>query len=249
MHLIKVHQGPEGSRTAKGMHIANLLPLDKEEYIAAALTIREFTHERFFLFVTRNGMVKRSAIEQYQHCRRNGLIAVGLRPDDELIMVCEIEDDAEAILVTQKGLSIRFKCSDVRAMGRGAAGVRGVNLSFNDKVMGAVVAGDPERSELMTISANGFGKRTSLSEYRLQSRGGKGVIDMRVTSKTGNVVGAAMVNDKDEIILLTSGNKVIRTSVAGVRVVGRATQGVTLVNMDDGVVVAGFDIVRETVIE
>jgi DNA gyrase subunit A len=249
MHLLKVHQVPEGGRTAKGMHIANLLPLDKDEYIAAALAIREFSQTRFLLFVTRNGMVKRSAIEQYQHCRRNGLIAVGLRPDDELIMVCEIPDDAEAIMVTQRGYSIRFKCSDVRAMGRGAAGVRGVNLAHGDKVMGAVVVGDTERTELLTISANGYGKRTQINEYRLQSRGGKGVIDMRVTPKTGNVVGAAMVNDKDEVILLTSGNKVIRTNVSGVRVVGRATQGVILVSMDDNVYVAGFDIVRETPID
>lgn len=245
MHQLKVHQVPEGSRTAKGMHIANLLPLEKDENIAAALTIREFSHTRYFLFVTRNGLVKRSAIEQYQNSRRAGLIAVGLRPDDELIMVCEIDEEAEVILVTERGLSIRFRCSDVRAMGRSAAGVKGANLAHKDKVMAAVVVGDPERNELLTIAANGFGKRTALEHYPLQARGGRGVINLRVTSKTGNVVGAAMVNDKDEILVLTTGSKIMRTPVLGISVVGRATQGVTVVRMDDNIFVAGFDIVSQ----
>jgi len=244
MHQLKAHQVPEGSRIAKGVHIANLLPLDKEEYVTTALTIREFSPDRYFLFVSKKGMVKRSSVDLYGNCRRSGLIALGLKPGDELMMVREIEAEAEIVLVTRLGLAIRFSCREVRPMGRTAAGVKGVALRQDDTVEGAVVVGEG-RNEILTISSHGFGKRTSIDLYRLQSRGGKGVINMKVTSKTGDVIGAVGVDENDEIILLTSGNKIIRFSVGEISLVGRATQGVRLVRLDEGGQAVGFDLVQE----
>ncbi|THB64576.1 MAG: DNA gyrase subunit A [Desulfovibrio sp.] len=245
MHQLKVHQVPEGSRTAKGMHIANLIPLDKEEYIATALTVREFSADSSFLFVTKKGMVKRSQADLYSRSRRSGLIAVGLKPRDELMMVREIEAMAEVVLVTEMGYSIRFHCREVRAMGRSATGVKGIALREEDTVVAAVVVEGDDRPEMLTISDKGYGKRTPLEKYRLQTRGGKGVINMRVTPKTGHVIGAVTVNKQDEMILLTSGNKIIRLPLRDVSLVGRATQGVRLVRLDEGGIVAGFDLVRE----
>ncbi len=245
MHQLKVHQVPEGSRTAKGMHIANLLPLDKDEYVATVLAIREFEADRYFLFVTRKGMVKRSSAEQYSRSRRIGLMAVGLKEDDELLTVRDVQDDCEVILVTEKGMSIRFKVEDVRPMGRLAAGVRGVSLRPEDHVASAVVVNGDARQELLTISSLGYGKRSPLELYRQQSRGGKGVINMRVTTKTGDVIGAAMANATDELVLLTSSNKIIRLGVEGISVVGRATQGVRLVRLDEGGQVVAFDMIYD----
>ena len=244
MHQLKVHQIPEGSRTAKGMHIANLLPMDKEEFVATALTIREFTPDRYFLFVTRKGMVKRTAIDLYKNVRVSGIRAVNLYEGDELLDVKEVPANAEILLATELGLSIRFNVSDVRPMGRSASGVKGIALGGRDRVSSGVVFGDPERAQVLTVSANGYGKRSDVDLYRLQTRGGKGVINMKVTQKTGHVIGATSVSETDDILLLTSANKIIRTSVSSVRNVGRAAQGVTLVDMETGVQVVGFDVVE-----
>ncbi len=245
MHQLKVHQVPEGSRTAKGMHIANLLPLDKDEWVTTALTVREFSEDRSFLFVTRRGMVKRSDASLYAKCRKSGMIAVGLRDDDELITVREVNDNCQIVLTTEAGLAIRFSCSDVRSMGRGASGVKGVALRGVDKVVACVVVKQDEETAIMTISRNGYGKRTKLDLYRVQSRGGKGIINFKATSKTGPVIGAMTVSDDDALLLLTSANKIIRIGVEEVRSVGRATQGVRLVAMDEGVAVVGFDRIDE----
>ena len=249
MHQLKVHQVPEGSRTAKGMHIANLLPMDKEEFVATALTIREFTPDRYFLFVTRKGMVKRTGIDLYKNVRSSGIRAVNLNDGDELLDVKEVPASAEILLATEYGQGIRFSVSDVRPMGRTAAGVKGIALVGKDRVASGVVFGDPVRTQVLTVSGNGFGKRTDVEHYRLQTRGGKGVINMKVTAKTGHVIGAASVCEADHILLLTSANKIIRTEVSQVRNVGRASQGVTLVAMDDGTQVMGFDIADASVPE
>ncbi|AGW13001.1 DNA gyrase subunit A [Megalodesulfovibrio gigas] len=247
MYSVKVHQVPEGSRTAKGMHIANLLPLEREEWIATALTMREFVETRALLFVTRKGVVKRSEATLYSNVRRAGIIALNLREDDELIMVREVGDTDECVLTTQKGLAIRFPVNEVRLMGRASAGVKGMTLASNDDVVAGVIlkAGNGVQ-EILSISSNGYGKRTLIEHYRLQSRGGKGVINMKVTSKTGDVIGAMPVSESDELILLTTANKAIRTSVREISLVGRATQGVRIVRMDEKDSVAAFDLVRET---
>ena len=245
MHQLRVYEVPEGSRTAKGMHIANLFPLEKEEFVTTAVTVREFAADRYFLFVTKKGMVKRSSAEQYSRVRKAGLIAVGLKEEDELLMVREVNLKNQVILVTKLGLSIRFPLGDVRSMGRSAAGVKGVNLRRDDEVASAVVVNGDQGAALLTIASNGYGKRTPVNLYRQQSRGGKGIINMKVTSKTGHVIGAIMVSDTDELVLLTSGNKIIRLGVSDISQVGRATQGVRLVKVDDDAYVVGFDIVHE----
>ncbi len=244
MHQLKVHQVPEGSRTAKGVHIANLVPLEKEEWVSTALTVREFAEDRYFLFATRRGMVKRSNAALYARSRKTGLIAVGLREDDELIMVREITDDDFVVLATAGGIAIRFGCRDVRDMGRGAAGVKGIALHQGDAVVSCLVLPESDRTaEIMSVSALGFGKRTCVDLYRVQSRGGKGIINFKVTPKTGPVIGAMPVRSGQALVLLTSANKVVRLSVDEIRTVGRATMGVRLVRLDEGGYVVGFDTV------
>lgn len=246
MHQLKVHQIPEGSRTAKGQHIANLLPLEKDEWVTTALTVRDFSSDQYFLFVTKKGMVKRSDASMYARCRKSGLIAVGLREGDELITVREVQDNCQVVLTTEAGLAIRFSCAEVRPMGRGASGVKGIALRGVDSVVACVIVKDEEDAAIMTVSRNGYGKRTKLDLYRIQSRGGKGIINFRATSKTGPVIGAMPVGDSDALILLTSTNKIIRIGVDEVRSVGRATQGVRLVALDEGASVVGFDRIDDT---
>jgi DNA gyrase subunit A len=244
MYQMKAHRVPEGSRYAKGAHMANLLPLDKDEVITTAIAVREFDPERYLLFVTRRGMIKRTSLGLYANCRSTGIKAVLLKPGDELLAVREVQPDADVVLATSKGTAIRFNLRDARPMGRAAAGVKGIALRGDDRVVAAVVAGDPGRDQLLTVASGGYGKRTPLDQYRLQTRGGKGVINMRVTAKTGEVMGAVMVQESDEIVMLTSTNKVIRIGVNEVSLTqGRATQGVRLVRMDGEGSVAGFDLV------
>jgi len=241
MYQIKVHQIPEGGRTARGKHVANLLPLDSNEYIAAAMTCRDLDREKFYLFYTRQGVVKRSSVELYRNIRTAGLIALGMREDDELIGVCEVEEDDEMVLVTVDGYSIRFACAEVRAMGRSATGVKGIALRKGDQVVAGVVISRDTKQELLTVAENGYGKRTQVGQFRAQTRGGKGVINMRITPKTGKVVGAMMVHPTDELILLTSGSKIIRIGIASISLVGRAAQGVRLVRLEDDQTVICFD--------
>ena len=246
MHQLKVHQVPEGSRTAKGVHINNLLPLEEGEWVTTVLALREFAEDKFFLFITKRGMIKRSSASLYAKCRKTGLMAVGLREDDELVVVRPIRDNSHIVLATADGFSIRFACNDVRPMGRVATGVKGIALRRQDFVVAAVIIKDIDTTtEIMSISANGYGKRTSVELYRLQSRGGKGIINFKVTGKTGPVVGAMPVRDNDGLILLTSTNKIVRIGVDDVRSKGRATMGVMLVRLDEGGHVVGFDRVDE----
>ncbi len=246
MHQLKVHQVPEGSRTAKGMHIANLLPLEDNEWVTTVLAVREFSEDKYFLFVTRRGMVKRSSASLYAKCRKTGLMAVGLRDDDELVVVRPVREESHIALATAHGFAIRFSCMDVRPMGRTATGVKGVALRRDDTVVACVILKqDDQTTEIMSISSNGYGKRTSVELYRLQSRGGKGIINFKVSPKTGQVVGAMPVHDEDGLVLLTSSNKIVRIGVEDVRSKGRATMGVMLVRLDEGARVVGFDRVDE----
>ncbi len=242
MHQLKVHQVPEGSRTAKGVHINNLLPMEEGEWVTTVLALREFAEDKYFLFVTRRGMVKRSSASLYARCRKSGLIAVGLREDDELVVVRPIRDDSHVVLATAEGYAIRFSCRDVRPMGRVATGVKGIALRRQDVVVAGVMLKEYDQTtEIMSISANGYGKRTRVDLYRMQTRGGKGIINFKVTAKTGPVVGAMPVRDNDGLIMLTSANKIVRIGVDDVRSKGRATMGVMLVRLDEGARVVGFD--------
>lgn len=250
MYLMKAHQIPEAGRYAKGAHIANLVPLDKDENIATAITLREFVEDRQFLFVTRRGMVKRTSAALYANTRASGIRAVTLKEGDELMMVCDVKDEANVLLITELGTAIRFPVEEVRPMGRTAAGVKGIALRAKDRVMAGVVTGDPDREQVLTVSELGYGKRTPLDQYRAQSRGGKGIINMRVTEKTGKVVGAVMVAETDQMVVLSSANKIVRFPVQQVSLnLGRATQGVRLVRLDSGDVVAGFDMLQRQGLE
>lgn len=247
MYQLKVYQVPEGSRTAKGQHIANLLPLEKEEWVANVLTVRDFADNQFFFFVTRAGMVKRSSASLYEKCRKNGLLALSVRDGDELISVRQVEQNDHIVLATSRGMAIRFSCKDVRPMGRGAAGVKGIGLRRDDRVVSCLtLREDDETTEIMAVSELGYGKRTRVQFYRLQTRGGIGLINFKVSAKTGNVVGAMPVSDNDSMILLTSTNKIIRLGVEEVRTTGRVTMGVRLVRMTDEGKVVGFDTVPDS---
>ncbi|MCR4666299.1 MAG: DNA gyrase subunit A [Desulfovibrio sp.] len=247
MYRLKVHQIPEGSRISKGVHIKNILPLlEENEYVTNILSLRTFADDKYFLFVTKRGMVKRSSSSLYMHTRTGGIIAIGMRDDDELVSVNKIREENQILLVTSLGMSIRFPCSEVRPMGRSAIGVKGIALRRNDTVVSAVILNNNnENTEFITISSKGFGKRTNIDLYRLQSRGGKGVINFRVINKTGNVIGASPISNSDGLVLLTSSNKIIRIGVSDIRSIGRVGMGVTLVRLDEGAQLVAFDRINE----
>jgi len=244
MYQLKVYQIPEGSRIAKGMHIANLLPLDKEEWVANVLTVRNFAEDQYFFFATRAGMVKRSSAALYEKCRKSGLIALGIREGDELIAVRQVQETDHIVLATSQGMAIRFSCVDVRNMGRGAAGVKGIGLRRKDFVVSCLpLKEDDQSTEIMAISELGYGKKTRVDLYRLQSRGGIGLINFKSSAKTGNVIGAMPVTNNDSLVLLTSSNKIIRLGIQEINSIGRNTMGVRLVRLDDKGKVVGFDTV------
>ena len=247
MYLLKVHQIPEGGRTAKGAHIKNILPqMGESEWITTCLALRTFAENQYFLFVTKLGMVKRSSLALYRNARAAGLMGVGLRDDDELVMVQKISDDNDVFLVTAQGMAIRFSCSEVRPTGRNAFGVRGITLKSDDRVVsGVVLKTNDNTTELISISSNGYGKRTSFDHYRSQSRAGKGLINFKINNKTGWVIGATTIRNSDELVLLTSSNKIIRIAVNDIRSIGRVTMGVHLVNLDEGAQLVAFDRIKD----
>ena len=242
MYQLKVHRVPEGSRTAKGMHINNLIPLGEGEWVTNVLATRHFPEDKFFFFVTRTGMVKRSQASLYARHNKNGIIALSLKEGDSLVLVRPLRQDDHTVLITKLGYAIRFACSDVRAMGRNAVGVKGISLKKNDEVVAAVILkGTDMTTTIMSLSEWGYGKRSSADLYRLQSRGGCGIINFKLTNKTGNVVAAMPVTDKDGLVILTSTNKIIRISVGDVISRSRATMGVKVVNLDSGAHVVACD--------
>ncbi len=241
MLLLKVYQIPEASRRAKGAHISNLVNLGKGEYIATAIVQKDIEEDEcFYLFVTQKGMVKKTKSSLYKNIRTNGIIALSLREDDELICVKEVTNDNEIMLLTRYGYSIRFKCNDVREVGRNAIGVKGISLRKGDEVVSAVVINN-NPYYLLTITEFGSGKRTKLDQYRLQNRGGKGIINIKPDKKTGFVVGGILVKEDDQIMILTIHNKLIRIEVKDVNIYGRSAKGVKLINLEEGDKVISFD--------
>ncbi|HET9063522.1 MAG TPA: DNA gyrase C-terminal beta-propeller domain-containing protein, partial [Candidatus Binatia bacterium] len=226
----KVHELPQGSPTTRGKAIVNLLSLDPGEKVSAFLPVREFAEGRFVLFATARGIVKKTGLAEYSRPRPSGIIAINLDSEDELIAVRVTDGEQQVALSTRNGMLVRFAESEVRPMGRAAGGVKGVNLDADDRV----VALDVVRPEamLLTVSANGYGKRSLVDEYRLVHRGAKGVLTMNCTEKTGPVVGVLQVDEQvEDVMIVTSGGKLIRIPVAEIRVTGRNAQGVRLVNL------------------
>jgi DNA gyrase subunit A len=238
VYWIKVHEIPQAGRAARGKAIVNLLRLAPEEKISTFLPVREFQTGRYVVFATRNGTVKKTDLMAYANPRRAGIIAINLENGDELIDVRLTDGEQQIILSTSRGQAIRFREQDVRGMGRSAGGVRGLTLDTDDHVIGVDVVNTD--LTLLAVAANGYGKRTEMDEYRLTRRGGKGIITMRVTDKTGPVIGVRMVGTDDDIMLVTDGGKVIRTPVKGISVIGRNTQGVRLIDLGEGEHVVGI---------
>ncbi|MGO9056495.1 MAG: DNA gyrase subunit A [Candidatus Binataceae bacterium] len=232
VYALKAYELPEGGRAAKGRSIANLLSLEAGETLSAFLPLPQDLEGKYLLFATRRGVVKKTELSQYENVRSNGIIAILLEDGDALIGVRITDGNQEVVLSTRQGQAIRFKEDEVRAMGRSAYGVNGMDLGKDDEVVSMAMVREGET--LLTVSELGFGKRTPASEYRLTHRGGKGVITMQVTDKTGAVVNVRQVGIDDQVMLITDGGKVIRLKVKDVRIIGRNTQGVRLVKLDAG---------------
>jgi DNA gyrase subunit A len=234
VYSLKVHEVPEASPAARGKAIVNLLPVSQEEKVAALVAVKEFDAERFLLFATRRGKVKKTELSAYANPRATGIIAVDLEEGDDLLDVRLTDGKSHVFLGTHRGMGIRFPESEVRPMGRVAAGVRGVTLKADDfvEVMAAFPADD--QGDILVVAERGFGKRTPVAEFREQGRGGKGITLMRVTPRTGNVAGMRHVQGDEDIMLVTAQGMMIRTSASGVRRIGRATQGVKLIELGEG---------------
>ena len=235
-YWLKVHEIPIASRNSRGKPIINLLALPAEERIAAVVPVRAFAADRYLMFASRKGVVKKTELAAYRHVRAIGVNAINITDDDELIDVQITNGDDEIVLATRQGMAIRFHEWDVRSMGRVATGVRGIRLRGDDLVIGMVVAPRDmnEQTTLLVVTQHGRGKRTAIDDYRLQSRGGMGVINLKLNEGTGTVVAIKAVRDSDELMLITKNGVVNRQRVSEIRVIGRATQGVRLVALDEG---------------
>lgn len=232
VYSLKGYRIPEAGRQAKGTAIVNILPLEPGEKVTAMMPIHEFTEGKSLLFVTRNGIVKKTDLMDYANIRKNGLRAINLDEDDELIRVDLTDGNSDIFLVTHSGMSIRFNENDVREVGRVARGVKGIKLRPDDKVVGAGIADD---GEILIVSENGYGKRTKMSEFNSQNRAGIGVKAYKVTDKTGKIAGMIKVEDKDDVLMITSGGVVIRMDASEINTIGRNTQGVRLMKLDEDV--------------
>ena len=245
VYRLKAYEIPEAGRTARGTAIINLLQLNPEEKISAIIPVKDYEEDKNLFMVTRKGIVKKTSILEYSNVRKNGLAAINLREDDELIEVKITDENSEIFLVTKFGMCIRFRETDVRATGRMSMGVIGMTLTDGDEVVGMQL--DHQGKTLLIVSENGMGKRTSLNEFTLQHRGGKGVKCYKITEKTGDVVGVKAVNDDHEIMMLTTEGIIIQIRMEEVSILGRITSGVKLINLDPGVKVAQIAKVREKV--
>ena len=247
-YWLKVYEAPQGSRVSRGKPIVNLFPLEEGERINAVLPVKEFSDDQFVFMATVMGTVKKTPLSDYSNPRKAGIIAVTLDEGDYLIGVELTSGTSDIVLVSNAGKAVWFDEEDVRPMGRGARGVRGMRLMENQSVISLLVA-DNDQQTVLVATENGFGKRTVLADFRHSGRGTQGVRAIADSERNGIVVGAKLVNDEDEIMLITTGGVLIRTRVAEIRGMGRATQGVTLISLDDGEKLAGLEKVAESVVE
>ena len=234
LYRLRGYEIPEAGRTAKGTAIVNLLSLDAGEKVSAVIPIQNFAEGKYLLMATKNGLIKKTALVEYNSARKTGLQGIALKEDDELISVRLTDGEDNVVLVTKNGMCITFDEKDVRPMGRVSQGVIGIRIDEDDAVIGmeSVIAGG--QATLLAITENGFGKRTELDEYRVQNRGGKGVITYKITPKTGCLVGIRIATEEDDVMLITDTGTIIRLKVKDVSVLGRSTQGVTLMRTNDG---------------
>jgi len=230
VYWLKVHEIPQMGRTAKGQAITNLVHMSSSDRVAAVLPVKEFAEGKFVVMATKEGVVKKTDLMAYSNPRAGGIIATTIDEGDELISVRLTEGDQQIFLTTRQGQAIRFAETDVRDMGRTARGVRGVTLRKGDEVVGMEVLSTD--ASILTVTERGYGKRSPCDEYRIQSRGGSGIITIKVTDRNGPVVGVMQVTDADDIMIVTDGGKVIRSRAKEISTIGRNTQGVRLISLD-----------------
>ncbi|CDA30485.1 dNA gyrase subunit A [Clostridium sp. CAG:492] len=245
LYRLRGYEIPEAGRTAKGTAIVNLLRLDNGEKISAVIPITNFEDGKYLLMATKNGLIKKTALKDFDSTRKTGLLSITLKDDDELIDVRLTDGEDNVVLVTSKGLSITFDEKDVRPVGRSAQGVIGIRLDDKDFVIGMESIIASKDATLLAITEHGFGKRTELSEYRVQNRGGRGVITYKVTPKTGNIVGIRIANGDEDVMMITDKGTIIRLKVEEISILGRATQGVTLMRTNDGGKVVSIELIQQ----
>ena len=245
VYRLKAYEIPEASRTARGIAIVNILQLNPGEKISAMIPIKDYEENKNLFMVTKKGIVKKTSIMEFSHVRKNGLAAINLRDDDELIEVKTTSSDTEIFLVTKHGMCIRFKETDVRPTGRSSMGVIGMNLADEDEIVGMQL--DHQGDSLLIVSENGMGKRTDLQEFTVQKRGGKGLKCYKIMEKTGYVIGVKAVNDDHEIMMITDGGIIIQIRMNEISKLKRITSGVKLINLDEGTKVAKIAKVREKI--
>jgi len=238
MYKIKAYRIAESGRQAKGTAIVNILPLEKDEKVTATIPISEFEEDKYLSMITKRGFVKKTSLEEYNSNRKGGIIAIGLREDDELIEVALTEKGDNIILGTKNGMCIKFSESDVRPMGRGASGVTGIKLKGDDYVIGANVCKDT--GMLLSVTENGYGKKTDINEFKCQIRAGRGVTGYKITEKTGLIAGCKVVCDDEDIMMITSDGVIIRTGVDEISMFGRVTQGVRVMKLADDISVVSI---------
>jgi DNA gyrase subunit A len=236
VYRLKAHEIPVKERTARGTAIVNLLPLQPDEFIQAVIDTREYPEDRFLFFATKQGQVKKTTFAEYDKSRRDGFIAISLKNGDELVRVIQTQGKDDVFMVAKSGMTIRFNEEDVRAMGRDAAGVRGMKIKDDDEVVSCDIASDD--TDILIVTSEGFGKRTKVERFNAQTRGGQGVRGIKLSAKRGHVVAAFMVGLDDELVLASSGGVTIRVNVRDISAQGRDATGVRVMNLDDGQVVA-----------
>ena len=229
VYRLKVHELPVGSRHARGTAVVNLLPFEQDEKIAAVINTREFSADEYLLFATKGGLVKKTALEAYDRSRRDGIIAINLRADDELIAVRRVRDGEVVMMVSTAGKAIKWSEADARPMGRGTMGVKGMNVKKDERVLGMEIA--PAEAELFVVTEHGYGKRTPVEEYPLQKRGGMGVKTIQITDKKGPLAGMKIVMPRHELMLISEEGVVIRVKANDISKLGRSTQGVKVMNV------------------
>jgi len=230
-YVLKVYDIPQASRTAKGKAIINLLSMSSGEFISSSISVKEFEEGKFLMMVTRAGRVKKTTLSAFANIRKSGIISISLGKEDSLISAQLTSGENQVFIATKEGKAIRFEEKAIREMGRGAAGVRGINLGKKDTVVGMEVLSD-KKATLLSVTENGFSKRTEAQEYRTQSRGGKGIINLKVTEKNGSVIGFHLASDKDDLMIITAKGMVVRCAVKDIRATGRSAQGVRIIKLD-----------------
>jgi DNA gyrase subunit A len=236
---LKVYDIPEGARASKGRAIQNVIQIEPDDKVRAYINIRhledkEFVENHYIVMCTQQGIVKKTLLEEYSRPRRNGVNAINIREDDQLVDVVLTNGKSEILIATWEGKAIRFNEEKVRAMGRVSTGVRGVEIEEGNKVVGMACVEPGDGKDILVLSEKGYGKRTDLDDYRVTNRGGKGVKTIQVTEKTGNLVALKAVTDENDLMIINRSGTAIRTSVADIRVAGRATQGVKIINLREG---------------